>query len=404
MHYFFSLILLFISASTVAQNNTQVPEVNNNSTKNSYNTISTGEPQQDSVKILEELEIENTTKKAKSVSKEYKGSADKSIKSEASDEMSEKAVSSSFTYTKQQSSSQRTQRSPSAIQQKQMNQVVDQLEENSPESFEYNYFKYVAGNYDVSLIDHLKKAEVLRPANSDVQIQMAAYYMIINDKTNALLYLEKLVSSTRLNKDVIDYAEDLLQSAPKNQVLITHGFDDSYATAYVQLSKNIRTDVKLISLDFLQSEKYRQNLTAEGYKLPVRTTIDVQYFKEFCINNSVKTLSISLTTPKEYLTPIQQNLFVVGLVFEYHTDLTFNNFDRNDELWNEVLTKKIIDNATNEKAKQLSSNYLPMLLVLRKVYSERSQTDKVQEIDEALDKVSVQCKKYDQVQKLKSSY
>jgi len=233
---------------------------------------------------------------------------------------------------------------------------------------------------------------------------MAAYYIIVDDKVNALKYLEKLVVSTRLNKDVIDYAEDLVQSASKNQVLITHGFDDSYATAYVQLSKSIRTDVKLISLDFLQSEKYRQNLTAEGYKLPTRTTIDVQYFQEFCSLNTTKTLNISLTTPKEYLTPIQQNLFVVGLVFEYHTDLTFNNFDRNEELWTKVLTKKLINNATNEKAKQLSSNYLPMLLVLRKVYEQKNETEKVKEIDKALDKVSVQCKKYDQVQKLKSSY
>jgi hypothetical protein len=102
--------------------------------------------------------------------------------------------------------------------------------------------------------------------------------------------------------------------------------------------------------------------------------------------------------------PIQQNLFVVGLVFEYHTDLTFNNFDKNEELWNEILTKKLINNATNDKAKQLTSNYLPMLLVLRKVYEQKNETEKVREIDIALDKVSVQCKKYDQVQKLKRSY
>lgn len=392
-------MLVLLSATAIAQNNTQVPEVNSNKATNTYNSIS--EPQQDSVKVLQELEIENATKKSKSATKDYKGAA---TKAEAADAESIQTISTSFTYSKQQSSNQRTQRSPSAVQQKQMDIVVDQLEENSPESFEYNYFKYVAGNYDVSLIEHLKKAEALRPTNSDVQIQMAAYYIIINDKVNALKYLEKLVVSTRLNKDVIDYAEDLVQSASKNQVLITHGFDDSYATAYVQLSKNIRTDVKLISLDFLQSEKYRQNLSAEGFKLPVRTTIDVQYFQEFCSINTAKTLSISLTTPKEYLTPIQQNLFVVGLVFEYHTDLTFNNFDKNEELWTKVLTKKLINNATNEKAKQLSSNYLPMLLVLRKVYDQKNETEKVKEIDKALDKVSVQCKKYDQVQKLKSSY
>ena len=111
-----------------------------------------------------------------------------------------------------------------------------------------------------------------------------------------------------------------------------------------------------------------------------------------------------MTVPKEYLTGIQQNLFVVGLGFEYHTDLTFNNFYKNDYLWNEVLTKKLIDNSINEKAKSLSSNYLPMLLHLRKVYAETGEKQKVIEIDKTLDKVAVQCKKYNQVQKLKSSY
>ncbi len=327
-----------------------------------------------------------------------------SAKDEMSEAESSAVMSSSFSLTKQQAATQRTQRSPNAIQQEQMNNVVLQLEENSPESFEFHYFKYVAGNYNVDLVDHLKKAEVLRPANSDVQIQLAAYYLIMKDSKNALIYLDKIIASTRLSKDVIDYAEDLIQSAPENGTLITHGFDDSFATAYVQLSKKIRSDVKLISLDFLQSEKYQQVLKSEGFNLPSRTIIDVTYFQDFCFKNTLKNLSISMTVPKEYLTGIQQNLFVVGLGFEYHTDLTFNNFYKNDYLWNEVLTKKLIENSTNEKAKALSSNYLPMILHLRKVYFETGEKQKVIEIDKSLDKVAVQCKKYDQVQKLKSSY
>ena len=68
-----------------------------------------------------------------------------------------------------------------------MDNLVESLEKNAPESFEYHYFKYVAGNYNVVLIDHLKKAEALRPTNSDVNIQIAAYYLIVKDSTNAFL-------------------------------------------------------------------------------------------------------------------------------------------------------------------------------------------------------------------------
>jgi inosine/xanthosine triphosphate pyrophosphatase family protein len=45
-----------------------------------------------------------------------------------------------------------------------------------------------------------------------------------------------------------------------------------------------------------------------------------------------------------------------------------------------------------------------MLLSLRKIYVQGGNNEKVNEIDSALDKISVQSKKFDQVQKLKKSY
>lgn len=408
MHNYLLLLVSFISVTSFCQVNGQEPVINTNSTTNSISIPASEKEEYQDTTILEiqKVESKSINKKAKVASdKDDRNAAPENYKQEVSKEAGTvKSASNTFTLTKQQAASQRTQRSPSVSQQQQMDDLVKMLEKSAPESFEFHYFKYVAGNYNVALIEHLKKAETLRPTNSDVHIQMAAYYLIIKDSKNALIYLEKLVASTRLNADVIDYAEDLLKSTPENGTLITHGMDDSYATMYVQLSKKIRSDVKWISLDFLQSEQYRESLKGEGFKLPTRTIVDVQYLQEFCINNSTKNIAISMTTPKEYLTTIQQNLFVVGLVFEYHTDLTFNNFYKNDYLWNEVLAKKLINNATNEKAKQLSANYLPMLLYLRKVYVQTDEKVKLEKIEKELDKVAVQCKKYDQVQKLKSTY
>lgn len=411
-------IALIVSASfSFAQVNNQnensAPATNSNvfNNSNNLNTIQIAVPasiedeyEKDSVQV-EELKIQSSSKKYKSLeSKQEKALMDKEVdqSSSQSQKVSQSAVS--FTLSKQQSSTQRTQRTPSAAQQTQMNQVVDDLEQNAPESFEFHYFKYVAGNYNVALIEDLKKAESLRPQNSDVQIQMAAYNIIVNDQTNAQVYLEKLIKSTRLSQEVLDYAEDLLKSAPDKGTLITHGFDDTYACYYLQTVKKIRSDVRLISLDFLQSEKYRTDLKTGGYVLPEKVLIDVAYLQEFCSKNETKNLAISMTTPKEYLVPIQQNLFAVALVFEYHKELTYNNFYRNDYLWNEELSKTLINKATTDKAKQLSANYLPMLLFLHKTYSESKEAEKVKEIDEAMDKVAVQCKKYDQVKKLKGSY
>ena len=313
------------------------------------------------------------------------------------------SASNKFNYSKKQASYQRTQRSPSELQQEEMNNAVDYFEDNSPNSFEYHYFKYVSGNYDVARYYHLKEAEKLRKNNSDVHVQMAAYHMIKNNKDQAARYLDKLISSNRLSNNIIKYAEDILLSAPKNGTLVTHGFDDSYATWHLQSQKKMRADVQLISLDFMQSEYYRDQLKKKGYNLPNSKNIDVSYFGQFCKLNASRNLSASLTMPKEYFRPVLSNVYVVGLVFEYHTD-RFENFKANEFLWNSRLKKHLINNVYDETAKHLSSNYLPMLLQMRKVYGQKGDTDRVNEMDRVVDKIGAQCKKYDQVQKLKSSY
>jgi hypothetical protein len=248
------------------------------------------------------------------------------------------------------------------------------------------------------------KAEQLKPNNSDVQIQKAAYYIILSDSVNALSYLKKIEQSTRISKEALAYAEDIVLSAPENGTLITHGFDDSYASYYIQFANKQRSDLTIVSLDFLQSDVFRDNLKKKGYLLPESKTIDVNYLKSFCELNDKKSIAISLTTPKEYLSAVSQNIFIVGLVAEYHKDQTFNNFYRNDYLWNEVLQKKLVNSAVTEKGRQLSANYLPMMIYLSKIYGEVKELEKQKEVEKAIEKVAVQSNKYEQVRTVKKSF
>ena len=312
-------------------------------------------------------------------------------------------VSGLFTATRQQASTQRTQRTPNTAQQQQMNQYVQLLSQAAPESFEFHYYTYIAGNYNMALIDHLFKAEKLRPENSDVHIQLAAFHLISQNFEEAKKYLKKLHANGRINENMVLYGKDVLRSVPENGCAITHGFEDNFGTVYAQLLMNERTDITIVSLDFLQSESYRSALKNKEFTLPNSTTIDVAYLTNFCALNSAKKLGISLTVPKEYLIPIQQNLYVTGLIMEYHPDGCTGNFERNEELWNNTLSVSIVKNS-RDKARSLSANYLPMLLLLRKEYQGRGQQEEVKKIDAALDQIAVQCGKYEQVQSIKASY
>jgi hypothetical protein len=326
------------------------------------------------------------------------------------DVMKEESISTSdkaaenFSYSKTKSASNRTQRSPSKEYQDLMDASVKELEKTAPESFEYHFYKYQSGNYNTDLSVHLNKAEELKPNNSDVHIQKVAYSIIVQDTASAKVYLDKMEKSDRLSDEVIMYTEDLLQSVPEKGALITHGLDDTYGVYYNQINNDVRNDVTVVSLDFMQSPQLREQLKNKGFNVPQSEVVDVAYMNELCETNKDKSWSISMTVPKEYLSSMKDKLFVEGLTFKYSEDLNYNNFYRNDYLWSEVLTMKLADQAKSEKGKQLSSNYLPMLLQLSKFYQSSNETDKRSEVDKDSEKISVQCNKYEQVKKIKSSY
>jgi len=121
------------------------------------------------------------------------------------------------------------------------------------------------------------------------------------------------------------------------------------------------------------------------------------------VQNNTRNIALSMTIPKEYLLPIQENLFVTGLVFEYKTDLSYQNSARNEYLWNYEFIKLIITDASNEKERQLTANYLPMLLILRNTYMLTNETEKLAFVEEVLTQVAVQSRKQEQIQKMKSS-
>lgn len=406
MRNLFLVLFICSGLSLFGQSNNpeNVPATNSNTINHDLKVIKldadTLVPQEESLKEIQ-IKKEKTVSKKSNSREDAESYNDKSI--QATSVASESAVK-SISVSKTQATQNRTQRSPSPQFQQQMDDGVKTLEVYAPESFEFHFYKYIAGNYNVQLADHLSKAEQLKPNNSDVQIQKAALYIILSDSLNAIDYLKKIEQTSRISKEALAYAEDIVLSAPDNGTLITHGFDDSYAAYYMQFAKNQRKDLTIISLDFLQSEAYKENLKKKGYVLPENKIIDVNYLKSFCELNQSKSISISLTTPKEYLSVVSQNIFIVGLVAEYHKDVTFNNFYRNDYLWNEILQKKLVNSAVTEKGRLLSSNYLPMMLFLSKIYGEMKETEKQKEVDKAIEKVAVQCNKYEQVQTVKKSY
>jgi hypothetical protein len=372
VHLIFGFCILISAFRAQSQENTVKPQVTNS------NTNSVSEPMQDTTAIKQEKLNKSTYKKT-----------DITPKEDSKVQKNLEIQSSSFRQVKSSAASQSTQRSPSPEQQSEMNKTVNFYSTNAPNSFEYHYFKYVAGNYNVALINDLLEAQKLKPNSVDVHVQLAAYHFIKEENKNLEQDLEFLLKNKKLEEEVLVYATDILNSVEENGTLLTHGFDDTYSVMYLQTVKNVRTDVRLVSVDFMQSEHYRGQLKKAKFNLPSETVIDVNYLKKFCELNASRNLQLSMTFPKPYLKEIVPDLQILGLTFAYKKNQA-SLFEKNQGFYTNKFQAGKVTKYKTEKCKKLSSNYLPFLLSLEEGYEKDKNKEELKEIRDLISKIKTQ--------------
>jgi hypothetical protein len=255
-------------------------------------------------------------------------------------------------------------RSPSIQSQQRMDDELELLKEAGDQSFDYHLYHYMSGNYDVSRQSSLYKAVEIDASNTSVQQLLVANSVAKGDHNEAKKYLVKLVKSGSLSQETIAYTDDVLKSSVDNQILLTHGTNDSYGCFYNQyVGSNQFDSPVVISLDLLKSQSYRDLLVKKGINLPDLETVDVQYFKEFCDLNASKGISISMTFPIDYLRPMANRLIPFGLVFRTGKQVPLCASDL-DQLWNNAFNKKNLNEFDSQESRNYSKNYVPTQTIL----------------------------------------
>lgn len=270
-----------------------------------------------------------------------------------------------FVTNQYNSNRQITRRSASPVEQMNMDVAVGYYNSTQPNSFESHFYTYLAGHYNIALFPELEAAARIEPENTEVKKQLAAYHIITQDSTEALPIIAELIEEDVVSQGQLLYANDLLLSNEENAVLVLHGFDDMFAAYYVQHNNSVRNDVELLSLDFMQSEAYRNQWQKKGIDLPESTTIDTAYLGELCKLNSDKPIQLSMTIPKPYFVPVKANLYPVGLTLRY-SSLPVNNFESNYRLWKQDFDFGLLESEVEDRNDNWCSNYLPMLVSLKK--------------------------------------
>ena len=356
-------ILVFLVSLYAIQGIGQQPE-------NSNSTISNQE-------IYQEEESKSNNNRMDSVPIRQKSESRNMKKDKAPSRIQTKSESSGF--YKAQSSQvleseskkvkyQSSSRTPSVESQRVMDAEVEQLRTIDDESFEYHLYNYVSGNYDVSRQESLYTAASIDGNNKEVQRLMVANSIVMGNETATKKGLVKLVKNGSLSKETISYTEDVLESANGNDILITHGTNDSYGAIYNQLiDREEFGSICIISLDLMKSSSYRELIRKKGFKVPTREVVDIQFFIELCNLNRNKGLSISMTLPLAYLRPIASKLIPYGLVLRTGSQKPLCASDL-EILWNKKLNKKNLTEFTSAESRNYAKNYRPTKVILEEFH------------------------------------
>lgn len=294
--------------------------------------------------------------------------------------------SQSFKSTQYQSSHNPYSRSATPVQQKQMDQTLDEMEMVAPNSFETNLYNYVAGHYDSAKDTFLLRAAEQQPENTELRQQLGAYYYIKNNIPAADSITTTLVQSGTFCAGQMNYSVDLFNSIQANSTLIVHGFNDLLPIVHQLNASENNNNVEIVSLDLLQSDDYKASLSEKGFVFPESKIIDTAFLYQFVKLNPDKNIQLSLTLPKEYFKQFLPDLYPLGLTFVLNKRPEYE--DANVELWQNEWDKNILLNGTNDFSETWYSNYLPTLIVLKKHYEAIGDADEAKKINDAIVAIS----------------
>jgi len=250
----------------------------------------------------------------------------------------------------------------SAEEQTELNGILDQIKTKGPESFEYYLISYVNGNYNLDLKENLFKAYALNATDAIVIGEMLGYYIMTSNLAKQKEFVQKVQKNYTAAE--LAYYQDAMPTG-SNAILIVANQEDMYAFLGLKLLSSFGSDVNLVNLDFLKNSSYRSSVsTMAGISDATFLGAESNYVKSL-ISASTKKVFVSTTVPQNYLSGVEDKMYLTGLTYQYGV-----NDQRTllDNFWTMMKTKDlskfVLSNSTEQK---LYGNYLPPLLTLYKL-------------------------------------
>lgn len=273
-----------------------------------------------------------------------------------------------------------------------LNELVDRMEKAIPNTFVDHYVHFWhSGN-----VTHLQKAYELEPDNPLTYDDFIVLHELNRRIEQKAEFCRKWLNSRDLAPGLLNYGYNVLMSVEPNGLLVTMGDNATLPVWVVQGAMNIRPDVIVLNLDLLTNPPYRQQLLLENQlQLPDESAISAEadpeaWKRHICrqlpVQNPSRNFYFALTIPKEKLSDIRSQLYVVGLVSQL-SDQRVDNLAIMKKNWEQnfltdYLTVDFNGESEFSTVKILNTNYLVPVLMLQEHYQGSGEQEKAEKMEQ----------------------
>ncbi len=252
-------------------------------------------------------------------------------------------------------------------------------------TFEFNYIQFNHQTNWTTRYDHLLKAHELAPERAEAYRALINYYIAEGDEEKVTRFCRILFDADEFKPSLLAWNYNMLVTIEKDGILLTHGDNDTYPAWVLQRVKNTRKDVRVLNVNLLMHDAYREKVFAEIGLSPVNAADHSNYQDMYLaitrqfMQQATRPVYVATSVPEHIRNVLGDSLYLVGLAFKYDRkpfdNLAFlkNNYEK--KFLKDHLHIQLEPDTGSNVIASMNMHYLPAMLLLHKHYLESGEPE-----------------------------